>query len=109
MSNIELMIEESADIAAYASDQDDASRRLLVGRVAPVSYNAKDEDSNLLSPSAKVVINVDEKHIDVVVQKLNKLKAETVELRPSGDNRQRPVLHASTCGLIGYQSYTVNG
>jgi GTP-binding protein len=40
----------------------------------------------------------------VVVQKMSERKAEMVELRPSGGNRQRLVFHAPTRGLIGYQS-----
>ena len=35
---------------------------------------------------------------------MSERKAEMVELRPSGGNRQRIVFHAPTRGLIGYQS-----
>ncbi len=35
---------------------------------------------------------------------MSERKAEMVELRPSGGNRQRLVFHAPTRGLIGYQS-----
>jgi GTP-binding protein len=37
----------------------------------------------------EVVIDVDEEHAGVVVQKMSERKAEMVELRPSGGNRQR--------------------
>ncbi len=40
----------------------------------------------------------------MVVQKMSERKAEMIELRPSGGNRQRLVFHAPTRGLIGYQS-----
>ena len=58
----------------------------------------------LLEPVEEVVIDVDEEHAGIVVQKMSERKAEMVELRPSGGNRQRLVFHAPTRGLIGYQS-----
>ncbi|NLD68858.1 MAG: translational GTPase TypA, partial [Limnobacter sp.] len=48
--------------------------------------------------------DVDEEHSGVVVQKMSERRAEMIELRPSGGNRQRLVFHAPTRGLIGYQS-----
>lgn len=62
------------------------------------------EDDTLLEPIEEVVIDVDEEHSGVVVQKMSERKAEMVELRPSGGDRQRLVFHAPTRGLIGYQS-----
>lgn len=62
------------------------------------------ENGELLEPVEEVVIDVDEEHAGVVVQKMSERKAEMVELRPSGGNRQRLVFHAPTRGLIGYQS-----
>ena len=64
----------------------------------------KDENGQLLEPIEEVVIDVDEEHAGVVVQKMSERKAEMVELRPSGGDRQRLVFHAPTRGLIGYQS-----
>ncbi|TPM28739.1 translational GTPase TypA [Mesorhizobium sp. B2-3-4] len=64
----------------------------------------KGENGELLEPVEEVVIDVDEEHAGVVVQKMSERKAEMVELRPSGGNRQRLVFHAPTRGLIGYQS-----
>ncbi|HWW49186.1 MAG TPA: translational GTPase TypA [Xanthobacteraceae bacterium] len=55
-------------------------------------------------PIEEVVIDVDEEHSGVVVQKLSERKADMIEMRPSGGNRQRLVFHAPTRGLIGYQS-----
>ncbi|MEJ8574810.1 translational GTPase TypA [Microbaculum marinum] len=57
----------------------------------------------LLEPIEEVVIDVDEEHSGVVVQKLSERKADMVEMRPSGGGRQRLVFHAPTRGLIGYQ------
>ena len=60
-------------------------------------------DGALLEPIEEVVIDLDEEHSGVVVQKLSERKAELVEMRPSGGGRQRLVFYAPTRGLIGYQ------
>ncbi|MBB5753104.1 translational GTPase TypA [Prosthecomicrobium pneumaticum] len=57
-----------------------------------------------LEPIEEVLIDVDEEHSGVVVQKMSERKGELVELRPSGGNRVRLVFYAPTRGLIGYQS-----
>jgi GTP-binding protein len=56
-----------------------------------------------LEPIEEVVIDLDEEHSGIVVQKLSERRAELVEMRPSGGGRQRLVFHAPTRGLIGYQ------
>jgi GTP-binding protein len=61
------------------------------------------EDGALLEPIEEVVIDLDEEHAGVVVQKLAERKAELVEMKPSGGGRQRLVFYAPTRGLIGYQ------
>ncbi len=63
----------------------------------------KDEAGNWQEPIEEVVIDVDEEHSGVVVQKMSERKAEMVEMRPSGGNRLRLVFYAPTRGLIGYQ------
>jgi GTP-binding protein len=60
-------------------------------------------DGTLLEPIEEVVIDLDEEHSGVVVQKLTERKAELVEMKPSGGGRQRLVFYAPTRGLIGYQ------
>jgi GTP-binding protein len=62
--------------------------------------NDKDE---LEEPIEEVVIDVDEAHSGIVVQKMSERKAEMIELRPSGGGRVRMVFCAPTRGLIGYQ------
>jgi GTP-binding protein len=57
----------------------------------------------LLEPIEEVVIDVDDAHTGVVVQKLSERKAEMIEMRPSGGGRVRLIFHAPTRGLIGYQ------
>ena len=68
-----------------------------------VVFQKDPETGELLEPTEEVVIDVDEEHSGVVVQKMAERKAEMVEMRPSGGNRLRLVFYAPTRGLIGYQ------
>jgi GTP-binding protein len=63
----------------------------------------RNEQGELLEPIEEVVIDVDDAHTGVVVQKLSERKAEMIEMRPSGGGRVRLIFHAPTRGLIGYQ------
>ena len=63
----------------------------------------RDGGGELMEPIEEVVIDVDEDHTGIVVQKLSERKAEMVEMRPSGGGRVRLVFYAPTRGLIGYQ------
>jgi GTP-binding protein len=56
----------------------------------------------LFEPIEEVVIDVDQEHAGVVVQKLAERKGEMVEMRPSGGGRVRLIFYAPTRGLIGY-------
>ncbi len=57
----------------------------------------------VLEPIEEVVIDVDEEHSGIVVQKLSERRADMMDMRASGAGRQRLVFHAPTRGLIGYQ------
>jgi len=61
-----------------------------------------DPPGELLEPIEEVVIDVDEEHAGVVVQKLAERKGEMIEMRPSGGGRVRLIFYAPTRGLIGY-------
>ena len=74
-----------------------------VGVSRPKVVFQRDENNQLLEPVEEVVIDVDEEHSGVVVQKMSERKAEMLEMRPSGGGRLRLVFHAPTRGLIGYQ------
>ena len=63
----------------------------------------RDPSGELLEPIEEVVVDVDEEHSGIVVQKLSERKAEMTEMRPSGGGRVRLVFRAPTRGLIGYQ------
>src|SRR5262245_50736890 len=54
-------------------------------------------------PIEEVVIDLDEEHSGIVVQKMAERKADMMEMKPSGGGRLRLVFHAPTRGLIGYQ------
>jgi GTP-binding protein len=60
-------------------------------------------EGGLEEPIEEVVIDVDEVHSGIVVQKMAERKAEMVEMKPSGGHRVRMVFYAPTRGLIGYQ------
>jgi GTP-binding protein len=62
------------------------------------------ETRRRLEPIEEVIIDVDEEHSGIVVQKLSERRGELQEMRPSGGGRRRLVFHAPTRGLIGYQS-----
>jgi GTP-binding protein len=63
----------------------------------------RNEAGELEEPLEEVVIDVDEEHSGVVVQKMSERKADLIEMRPSGGHRTRLVFFAPTRGLIGYQ------
>jgi GTP-binding protein len=69
-----------------------------------VVYRTDPATRQRLEPIEEVIIDVDEEHSGIVVQKLSERRAELQDMRPSGGGRQRLVFHAPTRGLIGYQS-----
>jgi GTP-binding protein len=113
--NVTLKIEESADKDSFfVAGRGELQLAVLIetmrregfeiGVTRPRVVFQKGEDGSLLEPIEEVLIDVDEEHSGVVVQKMSERRAEMVEMRPSGGNRQRLVFHAPTRGLIGYQS-----
>ena len=113
--NVALKIEESAEKDSfYVSGRGELQLAVLIETMRREGFELavsrprvvmqKGADGELLEPIEEVVIDVDEEHAGIVVQKMSERKAEMVELRPSGGNRQRIVFHAPTRGLIGYQS-----
>lgn len=53
-------------------------------------------------PIEEVVIDVDEEHSGVVVEKLGARKGDLIDMRQSGGGKQRLVFHAPSRSLIGY-------
>ncbi|TFF19786.1 translational GTPase TypA [Jiella endophytica] len=113
--NVALKIEEAADKDSfYVSGRGELQLAVLIetmrregfelGISRPRVVMKEGENGEKLEPIEEVVIDVDEEHAGIVVQKMSERKAEMIELRPSGGDRQRLVFHAPTRGLIGYQS-----
>ena len=113
--NVALKIEEAADKDSfYVSGRGELQLAVLIetmrregfelGISRPRVIMQTGENGEKLEPIEEVVVDVDEEHAGVVVQKMSERKAEMVELSPSGGGRQRLVFHAPTRGLIGYQS-----
>ncbi len=112
--NVALKIEESADKDSFiVSGRGELQLAILIetmrregfelGVSRPRVVFSRDEAGQVLEPIEEVVIDVDEEHSGVVVQKMSERKADMVEMKPSGGNRLRLVFHAPTRGLIGYQ------
>ena len=68
-----------------------------------VVFQKDEATGQMLEPIEEVVVDVDEEHSGVVVQKMSERKSELIEMKPSGGNRLRLVFYAPTRGLIGYQ------
>ena len=62
----------------------------------------REEDGQRMEPYETVVIDVDDDHSGTVVEKMQRRKAELVEMRPSGQGKTRITFSAPSRGLIGY-------
>ncbi len=63
----------------------------------------KEENGQKLEPIEEVVVDVDDEHSGVVVEKISMRKGKMVDMRPSGGGKTRIVFYAPSRGLIGYQ------
>ncbi len=114
--NVTLKIEESADKDSFfVSGRGELQLAILIETMRRegfelavsrprVVFKTDEATGERLEPIEEVVIDVDEEHAGVVVQKMSERRADMIEMKPSGGNRQRLVFHAPTRGLIGYQS-----
>ena len=73
---------------------------LTIGRPRVV---LREENGEKLEPIEEVIIDVDDEHSGVVVQKLTERKGDLVDMRPSGMGRTRLKFYVPTRSLIGYQ------
>jgi GTP-binding protein len=73
---------------------------LTIGRPKVVF---REEAGQRMEPIEEVIIDVDDEHTGVIVQKLTERKGELVDMRPSGVGRQRLRFYVPTRSLIGYQ------
>ncbi len=114
--NVTLKIEESTDKDSFfVSGRGELQLAILIETMRREGFELavsrprvvmkKDEATGqTLEPIEEVLIDVDEEHSGIVVQKMSERKGEMLEMRPSGGGRLRLVFHAPTRGLIGYQS-----
>jgi GTP-binding protein len=63
-----------------------------------------DSQGRAQEPVEEVIIDVDEEHSGIVVQKLSARKGDLIDMRPSSGGRTRLIFHIPTRGLIGYHS-----
>ncbi len=113
--NVALKVEESQDKDSFVvSGRGELQLAILIETMRREGFElavsrprvvlSRDPNTNQpLEPIEEVVIDVDEEHSGVVVQKMSERKADMLEMKPSGGNRLRLVFHAPTRGLIGYQ------
>ena len=112
--NVALRVEQAPNSDAYiVSGRGELQLSILIETMRREGFElavsrprvvfTRDEDGAMLEPIEEVVIDVDEDHSGIVVQKLSERRAELVEMKPSGGGRLRLVFHAPTRGLIGYQ------
>ena len=112
--NVALKVERASDAEAFTvSGRGELQLAVLIetmrregfelGVSRPQVVMQEDESGNKLEPIEEVVIDVDDEHSGIVVQKLSERKADMLDMRPSGAGRTRMVFHAPTRGLIGYQ------
>jgi GTP-binding protein len=114
--NIALRISESTEKDAYeVAGRGELQLAILIETMRREGFElsvsrpkvllARDENTGeLMEPVEEVVIDVDEEHSGIVVQKLSERRGEMMEMRPSGGGRLRLVFHVPTRGLLGYQS-----
>ncbi|MBN9049584.1 MAG: translational GTPase TypA [Rhizobiales bacterium] len=112
-ANVALRVTESADKDSMeVAGRGELQLGILIENMRREGYELsvsrpkvllREEDGQTLEPIEEVVIDLDEEHSGVVVQKMSERKADLMEMKPSGGNRQRLVFHAPTRGLIGYQ------
>lgn len=113
--NVALKVERSTEAEAFTvSGRGELQLAVLIetmrregfeiGVMRPKVVMKEDEATGeKLEPIEEVVIDVDDEHTGIIVQKMNERKADMTEMKPSGAGRTRMVFHAPTRGLIGYQ------
>ena len=112
--NVALKVERATDAEAFTvSGRGELQLAVLIetmrregfelGVSRPQVVMQEGPNGEKLEPIEEVVIDVDDEHSGVVVQKLSERKADMLDMRPSGVGRTRMIFHAPTRGRIGYQ------
>ena len=112
--NVALKVDRATDAEAFTvSGRGELQLAVLIetmrregfelGVSRPQVVMQEGENGEKLEPIEEVIIDVDDDHTGIIVQKLSERKADMLDMRPSGIGRTRMVFHAPTRGLIGYQ------
>jgi len=112
--NVALKVERATDAEAFTvSGRGELQLAVLIetmrregyelGVARPQVVMQTSPTGEQLEPIEEVIIDVDDEHSGIVVQKMAERKAEMLDMRPSGVGRTRLVFLAPTRGLIGYQ------
>jgi GTP-binding protein len=112
--NVAIRVSESADKDAYeVAGRGELQLGILIETMRREGFELTvsrpqvlfkaDAKGKRLEPVEEVIIDVDEEHSGIVVQKLSERRGDLMEMRPSGGGRLRLVFHVPTRGLIGYQ------
>ena len=67
-----------------------------------VLYRADSDTGDRLEPIEEVLIDVDEEHVGIVVEKMGSRRGELTDMRPSGAGKMRLSFLMPSRGLIGY-------
>jgi GTP-binding protein len=114
-SNVAIKVTESADKDAYeVAGRGELQLGVLIENMRRegfevsisrprVVYRKDEETGARLEPIEEVVIDVDDEHTGVVIEKLSARKAELKDMRPSGAGKTRITLESPSRSLIGYQ------
>ena len=64
----------------------------------------KNENGEKLEPIEEITMDLDEEFSSKVIDSMNKRKGKLIDLKDTGKNKKRLILHAPTRGLMGYTS-----
>ena len=112
--NVAIRVSETADKDAYeVSGRGELQLAVLIEQMRRegfelsisrprVLFQSDPQTGQRLEPIEEVVIDVDEEHSGIVVQKMAERKAEMTDMRSSGGGKTRIIFLAPSRGLIGY-------
>ncbi len=111
--NVALKVERATDAEAFTvSGRGELQLAVLIETMRREGFELgvsrpqvvmQEIDGEKMEPIEEVIIDVDDEHTGIVVQKLSTRKADMKDMRPSGVGRTRLIFQAPTRGLIGYQ------
>jgi GTP-binding protein len=113
-SNVAIKVAETAEKDAYeVSGRGELQLGVLIENMRREGFEVSisrprvvfrvGENGEKLEPIEDVVIDVDDEHTGVVIEKLSTRKAELKDMRPSGAGKTRLTLQSPSRSLIGYQ------